>query len=874
MSQARIGTGEVRLVYCLGIDMIESTMPGLRMTQVELDRFNRALVAQIEPHLEALKFDDLLIKFTGDGWMLMSPEVRDAERLCALATLMRDTFTDEMQRRTGLPSTRIPHLRMAICTGRDIRVQLWHGSFDWVGDSARRADRSAKFCFPNEILIDSSVQSLVMRDFLTTRVDPGSRPARSAKWEEEIPLWSLEELRIEAAEDWDAAAAYVYVLSRTGRLDDAAEASLRAAAQIGGDGHALEVPGDPRTIQRWNRLIANSPSYDSILELVTRLMESPTQPNASTLVALVERAPTFHEAIRWVANLRLKGVQPDDVVYTTLMSRAPGFGDALELLEDAEDDGVPASVDMLHVLISKAPSFRRSLALLSGFADRGVQPDLDVFGRLVARAPGYDAALGVLDLMKTWSVTPNATVVNRVIAAAPDFPSARLWLDVMINQRIPPDVQTFNTLIARAPRYGEAMDLLAEMKRQSVAADVTTFNTLMARAPDQELALDLLRRMEAADVSPSAETFKTLIARSSDYATAVGWLAEMGRRGVRPNNEVFKALIGRAPDFETAAEWLREMPSSNVSPNAETFRTLIGRAPDFEAGVALIAEMQHRSVPPNVETFKTLASLGGSPGLGDRLLELMHRASVRPTAEVFLPLIAGAGDLDGALEWLDRMTALGLDPTSQVLTTLLQKADDYEQATGVMRRLSPIVEPNEGAFRALVERATDFETARGWVERMRQEGMRPEVGVLTLLLSKPPGKWDGDTLLAWYLGLDHHPSGPMGTAIETHRVAGRIDDALRLALDYPHLDASRDLFRLHPDEATDMFGELLGEDPGHANGQYAMGLALLELGQTGDAITHLELAKELARPGPRVAALEEIIRAAQSDSADARHRQA
>ena len=75
-------------------------MPGLRMTQVELDRFNRALVAQIEPHLEALRFEDLLIKFTGDGWMLMSPEVSEADRLCALATLMRETFDDEMQRRT------------------------------------------------------------------------------------------------------------------------------------------------------------------------------------------------------------------------------------------------------------------------------------------------------------------------------------------------------------------------------------------------------------------------------------------------------------------------------------------------------------------------------------------------------------------------------------------------------------------------------------------------------------------------------------------------------------------------------------------------------------------------------------------------------
>ncbi len=865
MSQARIGTGEVRLVYCLGIDMIESTMPGLRMTQVELDRFNRALVAQIEPHLEALKFDDLLIKFTGDGWMLMSPEVRDAERLCALATLMRDTFAAEMQRHTGLPSTRIPNLRMAICTGRDIRVQLWHGSFDWVGDSARRADRSAGFCFPNEILIDSSVHSLVMRDFVTSRVDPGSRPVRSTKWEEEIPLWSLEDLRIEAAEDWDAAAAYVYVLSRTGRLDDAAEASLRAAAQISGDGRALETPGDPRTIQRWNRLIANSPSYDSILELVTRLMESPTSPDATTLVALVERSPTFDEATRWVANLRLKGVQPDDVVYTALMTRAPDFDLALGLVDEAEDDGVEATVDMLHVLISKAPSFRRALTLLSGFADRGVKPDLDVFGRLVARAPGYDAAIGVLELMKTWSVAPDAQVLNKVIAAAPDYGSAQRWLRVMIEQRIPPDALTFNTLMARAPRYGEAMDLLTEMRRQNVAPDVTTFNTLMARAPDQELALDLLRRMESADVSPSAETFKTLIGRSSDYATAVGWLAEMGRRGVRPNNEVFKALIGRAPDFATATEWLREMPSSNVSPNAETFRTLIGRAPDFDSAVALIDEMKARGVPPNVETFKTLASLSTEPGLGDRLLEMMDRASVRPTADVFLPLMANADDLEDALGWLDRMTSLDLDPRSQVLTTLLQKADDYAEAAAVMRRLSPVVEPNEGAFRALVERAADFETARSWVERMRQEGMRPEVGVLTLLFSKPPGRWDGDTLLTWYLALDHHPSGPMGIAIETHRFAGRIQDALRLALDYPHLDASRDLFRLHPDAATATFEALLAEDPMHPNGQYALGLALLELGRTGEAIAHLELAKELARPGPRVAALEEIIRAAQPE---------
>lgn len=53
--EQRTSVQAIRLGDLLGIDMIESTMPGLRTTQVELDRFNRALVAQIEPHLELAK---------------------------------------------------------------------------------------------------------------------------------------------------------------------------------------------------------------------------------------------------------------------------------------------------------------------------------------------------------------------------------------------------------------------------------------------------------------------------------------------------------------------------------------------------------------------------------------------------------------------------------------------------------------------------------------------------------------------------------------------------------------------------------------------------------------------------------------------------
>jgi tetratricopeptide (TPR) repeat protein len=273
--------------------------------------------------------------------------------------------------------------------------------------------------------------------------------------------------------------------------------------------------------------------------------------------------------------------------------------------------------------------------------------------------------------------------------------------------------------------------------------------------------------------------------------------------------------------------------------------------------------MDRRGVLANEETFKTLAALAIDESERDRFIALLSAAGLRPTADVIQPLIARSEDPEDGLAWLEKMGRLRVEPNAETLTTLLQKADSYSQAVDLFDRLTSSVEPNAGAFKVLVDRSPDFETALGWVERMRIEGMRPEVGVLTLLLGKEPGDWEGERLLRWYLALDHHPSGPMMTAIETHRMAGRTVDALRLALDYPHLQPARDLFRLHPDETIAYLSELLAEDPGHPNGQYAMGLALLDLGRMEEAISHLELAKELARPGPRIAAIEEIIRSAQ-----------
>ena len=98
--------------------------------------------------------------------------------------------------------------------------------------------------------------------------------------------------------------------------------------------------GDGRSIQSWNRLIANAPTYDVLLELLARLLESQALPNVDTLNALVDRSPTFDEAMRWIADLDRYGVKPDVVTYNALIRRAPDFESAIGFLEVMDEAGV------------------------------------------------------------------------------------------------------------------------------------------------------------------------------------------------------------------------------------------------------------------------------------------------------------------------------------------------------------------------------------------------------------------------------------------------------------------------------------------------------------------------------------------------------
>ncbi|MCK5217595.1 MAG: hypothetical protein KAJ93_07385, partial [Methanosarcinales archaeon] len=180
-------------VYCLCIDMIGSTKIGLGFTNIMNDCFNISVVRQIEPHLKRYELTDALIKFTGDGWLVMTNKTEKVQSLCNLAITMASKFREDIHELSEIDKKLIPSLRLAICCGRDIPVKLLDGSKDWVGDSARRATRASGYCMRNEIIIDEPVRYEIHRDFSIKSLNPEERfpEFHPKRMEEKFKLYIL-----------------------------------------------------------------------------------------------------------------------------------------------------------------------------------------------------------------------------------------------------------------------------------------------------------------------------------------------------------------------------------------------------------------------------------------------------------------------------------------------------------------------------------------------------------------------------------------------------------------------------------------------------------------------------------------------------------
>ena len=536
------------MTLCLAVDLKKSTVAGLRLSTKRLDRFNLALIQQLSPHLAAVGLGKAFVKFTGDGWLVISDEPEDAAALCCLAIILACRFQTEIAPQAGLEVDSIPALRLSVCYGRDLPVELPNGQRDFVGDSVRHAVRACQFCHDNEVLVDDTVLRWVHHDFVTSRLALDERRAEfpDAKLEHEMSFHILEELRPESAQDSDAPEYFVNTLAVIGRAGDAQALAGRVAS----------------------------------------------------------------------------GLQTD-----------------------AEGSGADQSE---------------------------------------------------------------------------------------LNER---------------------------------------FNRLLASNLDYETVNRLLRDMREAGLSPDARTFNNLIAKSGDYETQSRWLQRMRQEGVAPDARTFTILVKQAANETLVSRWLGRMRKANIVPDAYLLNSLIDRAPDYDAACARLAQMQELGARANATTY----------------------------------------DL-------------------------------------------------------LIEKSPDVATGRQWIERMFEANIVPGEISFRSLFSKDLAGLAADDLLAWFLCQPYHPVEAIWRAIAEYRKAGRIDDALRLCLDYPYTQAAQRIFRAHPERALAYFESILQTEPNHANGAYALGQALLTLNRAGEARGWLQRAYSLASPGPRREELARYLQQTQNTS--------
>ncbi|MHB8841227.1 MAG: hypothetical protein ACYC56_05475 [Candidatus Aquicultor sp.] len=1026
---------KARLVYCLSMGMVESNSSDREASKSRHDRFNVLLAEQIKSHSEGLGLTDVLLKFNGDVWLLMTDKAQNLAVFSCLATIMAESFQPHTAQATGIAVENVPSLRLSICSGRDRFIELPDGRKDWVGDSARRALSASAYCHPNEVLLDDPSRHQVLDVFESTPADIQSRTLseRTKQLEEGFVAYTLGAIKVEQAAESHAPENFVYTFGATGKMDEAARVAQRVAERLVDEAKGAvvaEMPG-------WNRLIASLLDYASAVKVLPSIQVAGLTPDLATYNALIAKAD-FGEGRSLLDAVQKEGIKPNCATYNALISKAD-FDTAVSLFEAMQKEGIKPDLATYNGIIPKAPDFdtiqpwfERMLAEniqpgvviyntlitkspdhdTAGFwfkklLDEGIQPNIITYNALIAKAPNYGTASYWLEAILEDSIQSNLATYNRLIAKAPDYTTVKALLEALLKEGIKPNVITYNALISKSPDYDKALLLLEAMRKDGVApnvdsfsrlfsknlsgksaedvlalyqaqgivseepiqtvistyrkvgrvdqallvaleyphlvvakklireimddvfayletireegpADVASYNTLISKAPNYNAAKSWVDTMRKKDIRPDLITYNALISKSIDFGTAKTWLEAMRADGIAPDIESYSGLFGKDlsgtsadellgwylaqeyhpeepiqvaitsyrktghvnqalrlalefPQLQSAKTLVREimndmfdflatMRDEGVQPNVATYSALISKAPYYSIAESWLATMRNKGIEPNTVTYNTLISKAPDYDTGKSWLEVMKKENVKPSVVTYSTLIAKA-DFGTGTALLDEMKREGIMPNTITYNALVLKAPDYPTVQSLLATMrQDHIKPDVVTYNTLMLAAPDYDTAKVWLDEMRKDGLQPNIVTYNRLFSKNLSAKPADEIVTWYLSQNYHPDEPVQAAIAAYQKSGRIDQALRLVLEYPHLQVARKLIREHTDQALAYLKNASGYTQRHPNLDYALGLAFMEKGKRREAEPHLKKAIAACKPGPRRAVLEEYLR--------------
>ncbi|MBI4733723.1 MAG: hypothetical protein HY779_02750, partial [Rubrobacteridae bacterium] len=92
-------------------------------------------------------------------------------------------------------------------------------------------------------------------------------------------------------------------------------------------------------------------------------------------------------------------------------------------------------------------------------------------------------------------------------------------------------------------------------------------------------------------------------------------------------------------------------------------------------------------------------------------------------------------------------------------------------------------------------KAPDYSIAKSWIDSMDAQGVRPNVDSFIRLFSRNLANMRASEILETYSRWGLQSQEPIQAAITSFQKIGKIDQALYIAVDYPHLQAASKLIR-------------------------------------------------------------------------------
>lgn len=326
-----------------------------------------------------------------------------------------------------------------------------------------------------------------------------------------------------------------------------------------------------------------------------------------------------------------------------------------------------------------------------------------------------------------------------------------------------PDDVAYRLTISACARGGlidEAIDLLQKMEKDlGCPPDVAAYSAAIggcAETGEYFRAFELLKQMKSNGVEPNVISYSAVI---SACASAIANV-EKSRKDTKNKDPLLddedRASMVKEP-MQAALRLLEKMKnnkSDECKPNIVTYNAAIkvcAEGLDVSKAFELLDDLLERGLEPTIVTYGTLMTacerVGDVAG-ASTVFRKMRANNCKPNEIIYGAAISccrKASQPERSLLLLRKLIEDGLSPNTATFNTVIMglvEAENMTKASAVFKLLksehSKKAKPNRQTYSILIKGMaanSQPKNAEYYLKRMREDGMKPDVDLLTAIVS-------------------------------------------------------------------------------------------------------------------------------------------